>query len=205
MLLYIPAGFHEDSSTRYPLLVFLHGSGESGNDLEKLKAHGPPKILATRSDFPFIVASPQSPSDSRHRRLGTVTLNAMLDELLARLPIDPDRVYLTGISMGGFMTYRWASVDPGRFAAIVPVSGSWNSADACRLKDLPVWAFHGAKDHSVPLDPDQAMIKAINACGGHARITVDPEGDHDDAYWSAVYENKELYDWLLKQRRISPH
>jgi len=199
MLLYLPAGFRVHGAQRYPLLVFLHGSGESGTDLEKLKAHGVPKIVATRRDFPFIVASPQTPAP--YRQLDPLTLTAMLDELLARLPIDRDRVYLTGISMGGTMSYRWASEIPARFAAVVPVSGYGIPEDACRLKDLPIWAFHGAKDHAVPLERDEATIKAINACGGHARITVDPEGDHDDPYWSTVYGNPELYDWLLKQHR----
>jgi predicted peptidase len=103
------------------------------------------------------------------------------------------------------MSYRWASANPTRFAAVVPVSGAGNPEDACRLKDLPVWAFHGAKDHSVPVEREDAMIKAINACGGHARITVDPEGDHDGPYWSTIYGNPELYDWLLKQRRQASH
>jgi predicted peptidase len=203
MLLYLPAGFRVHGAKRYPLLVFLHGSGESGTDLEKLKAHGLPKIVATRSDFPFVVASPQTPAPFWPH--DPVTLNAMLDELLDRLPIDRNRVYLTGISMGGIMSYRWASENPTRFAAVVPVSGSGNPEDACRLKDLPVWAFHGAKDHSVQVEREDGMIKAINACGGHARITVDPEGDHDDPYWSTVYGNPELYDWLLKQRRQASH
>jgi predicted peptidase len=199
MLLYLPAGFRVHGAKRYPLLVFLHGSGESGTDLEKLKMHGLPKIVATRRDFPFIVASPQTPAP--YRQLDSLTLTAMLDELLARLPIDRDRVYLTGISMGGTMSYRWASENPARFAAVVPVSGYGVPEDACRLKDLPIWAFHGAKDHAVAIERDEATIKAINACGGQARFTVDPEGDHDDPYWSTVYGNPELYDWLLKQHR----
>jgi poly(3-hydroxybutyrate) depolymerase len=113
-LLYLPAGFDAHGGTRYPLLIFLHGSGESGEDLEKLKVHGPPKILATRPDFPFIVASPQARNS--FERFDPVTLNAMLDELLEQLPIDPDRVYLTGLSMGGHWTYGWASQHPERFA-----------------------------------------------------------------------------------------
>jgi predicted peptidase len=203
MLLYLPAGFRVHGTKRYPLLVFLHGSAESGIDLEKLKVHGLPKILATRRDFPFVVASPQTPSQLRP--LDPLTLNAMLDELLTQLPLDRDRVYLTGISMGGFMSYQWASENPARFAAIVPVSGAWAPEDACRLKDLAIWAFHGAKDHTVPVERDETMIKAINACGGHAQITVDPDGDHDDLYWSAVYGNSELYDWLLNHRRETSH
>jgi predicted peptidase len=201
LLLYLPAGYDSSGRTRYPLLIFLHGSGESGEDLEKLKAHGPPKILAARADFPFIVASPQARNS--FQRFDPVALNAMLDELLERLPIDPDRVYLTGLSMGGFWTYGWASQHPERFAAIAPVCGMWDPADACRLKDVPVWAFHGAQDPVVPLAGDQVMIDAIKACGGDARLTVYLYTGHDS--WNQAYADPKLYEWLLQQRRHAAH
>ena len=141
-LLYLPAGFDPSGRTRYPLLIFLHGSGESGEDLEKVKVHGPPKLVASKPDFPFIVASPQARNSIE--RFDPATLDAMLDELLEQLPIDPDRVYLTGLSMGGIWTYGWAIQHPERFAAIAPVCGgdarltvylytghdSWNQAYA---------------------------------------------------------------------------
>jgi predicted peptidase len=198
LLLYLPAGFEPHGQTRYPLLVFLHGSGESGHDLERVKVNGPPKLLASRPDFPFIVASPQA-TNSVLRGFDPVMLDAMLDELLARLPIDPDRVYLTGLSMGGIWSYGWASLRPDRFAAIAPVCGSWDGTDACQLRNVPVWAFHGAKDDIVPIGGDQAMVDAINACGGSARLTVYPDAGHDA--WTATYADQSLYDWLLKQRR----
>ena len=141
-LLYLPAGFDPSGRTHYPLLIFLHGSGESGEDLEKVKVHGPPKLVASKPDFPFIVASPQARNSIE--RFDPATLDAMLDELLEQLPIDPDRVYLTGLSMGGMWTYGWAIQHPKRFAAIAPVCGgdarltvylytghdSWNQAYA---------------------------------------------------------------------------
>ncbi|HEX9347534.1 MAG TPA: prolyl oligopeptidase family serine peptidase, partial [Gemmatimonadales bacterium] len=133
LLLYLPAGFDRSGATRYPLLVFLHGSGEAGEDLETLKVLGPPKIVASRADFPFIVASPQARNSIE--RFDPAVLNAMLDELLEQLPIDTERVYLTGVSMGGMWTYAWASQRPDRFAAIAPVCGTWDPADACRFKD----------------------------------------------------------------------
>lgn len=200
LLLYLPAGFDPSGRTRYPLLIFLHGSGESGEDLEKLKAHGPPKVIASKPDFPFIVASPQARSSIE--RFDPVALNAMLDELLEQLPIDPDRVYLTGLSIGGIWTYGWASLHPERFAAIAPVCGLWDQADACRLKDVPVWAFHGAQDPVVPLAGDQVMIDAIKACGGDARLTVYLYTGHDS--WTQTYADPELYRWLLQQRRRAP-
>jgi predicted peptidase len=198
-LLFLPAGFQAHGKTRYPLLIFLHGSGEAGDDLEKVKAHGPPEIVASRPDFPFIVASPQSASDST---FDPVALNVMLDELLARLPIDKDRVYLTGLSLGGIWSYGWASRNPERFAAIAPVCGRWEPDDACRLKDMPTWAFHGALDDAVPIDGDKAMIAAINACGGHAQLSVYPDIGHD--VWDVAYADPKLYEWLLQQRRHAP-
>ena len=198
LLLYLPAGFSTRGATRYPLLIFLHGSGEAGDDLEKVKVNGPPRLVASRPNFPFIVASPQS-THNHLRGFDPVMLNAMLDELLARLPIDPDRVYLTGLSMGGSWSYGWAGVSPERFAAIAPVCGAWDPVDACRLRNVPVWAFHGAKDDIVPIGGDQAMVDAINACGGEARLKVYPEAGHDS--WTSAYADPELYAWLLQQRR----
>ncbi|TLY98491.1 MAG: phospholipase [Gammaproteobacteria bacterium] len=196
-LLYLPAAFDPSGRTRYPLLIFLHGSGESGEDLEKVKVHGPPKLVASKPDFPFIVASPQA--RNHIERFDPATLDAMLDELLEQLPVDPDRIYLTGLSMGGIWTYGWAIRHPERFAAIAPVCGLWDPGDACRLKDVPVWAFHGAQDPVVPLDGDQAMIDAIKACGGDARLTVYLYTGHDS--WNQAYADPEPYTCLLQQRR----
>ncbi len=101
--------------------------------------------------------------------------------------------------MGGIWSYGWASVHPGRFAAIAPVCGAWDPVDACKLKDVPVWAFHGAQDDAVPIAGDQAMVDAINACGGQARISVYPDVGHD--VWNPAYADPQLYAWLLQQHR----
>lgn len=196
-LLFLPAGFRRAAGTRYPLLIFLHGSDEAGDDIERLKNNGPPKLLMSQPDFPFIVASPQARNDVD--RFDPLLLDAMLDELLEQLPIDPDRVYLTGLSLGGMWTYGWSSLRPERFAALAPVSGEWNPADACRTKHIPVWAFHGANDDVVPIGRDQAMVDAIKACGGSVRFSVYPDVGHDA--WTRAYEDPELYRWLLQQRR----
>ena len=196
-LLYLPENFQLHGDRRYPLLIFLHGSGEAGDDLEKVKAHGPPKLAAMRRDLPFIIASPQTPDSEKG--FDPATLNALLDELIERLPIDRERVYLTGLSLGGEWTYGWASLNPERFAAIAPVCGTWTPMMACHLRKVPVWAFHGAQDDVVPLAGDQAMIEAINGCGGQAKLTVYPDTGHDA--WTQAYATDELYDWLLQQRR----
>ncbi len=200
-LLYLPPGFTMHPPTRYPLLIFLHGSGESGRNVQAVAANGPPRLAAEGARLPFIVASPQA-LDER-QGFDPSALNGLLDELLERLPIDPQRVYLTGLSMGGEWTYAWASMNPERFAAIAPVCGAWTPDMSCRLKRVPVWAFHGAKDDVVPVADDRAMIDAINRCGGDARMTEYPDVGHD--VWSVAYANDELYRWLLAHRRDGTH
>ena len=196
-LLYLPAGFDPHDAKKYPLLIFMHGSGESGHDLSRLKGQGPLMIVETQKNFPFILASPQAPES--YAGFDPAVLNAMLDELIERLPIDVERVYLTGLSMGGEWSYGWASMNPGRFAAIAPISGAWDTDAACALKDIPVWAFHGANDDIVPTADDQAMVEAINKCGGHARITIYPDVGH--GAWIPAYADPHLYEWLLEHRR----
>jgi predicted peptidase len=193
-LLFLPEGY-DKGEKKWPLIFFLHGAGESGNDLAKVKVHGPPKIVEQKKDFPFIVVSPQSP------RLGwnIDALNGLLDEVVATYRVDPDRIYLTGLSMGGYGTWALAAAHPKRFAAIVPICGGGNPADAAKLKDLPIWVFHGAKDRAVPLARSEMMVKAIKKAGGNPKFTVYPEAGHDS--WTESYDNPELYTWLLKQKR----
>lgn len=194
-LLYLPPGY-EKNNDRWPVLLFLHGSGERGDDLEKVKIHGPPKLIAAGRELPFVVVSPQSPQ----RGWNILALNALLDDLLATHRIDPDRVYLTGLSMGGRGTWDLAAAYPERFAAIVPICGSGNPQDARKLKDIPTWAFHGAKDEGVLPERSQDMIDAIKKAGGDAKLTVYPNAAHDA--WTEAYNNPELYQWLLQQKRI---
>ena len=192
-LVYLPAGFDAHAHKLYPLLIFLHGSGESGSDITRVKAHGPPEFLDSRADFPFIVVSPQAPDEVRGFELQT--LDALLARILARLPVDRQRIYLTGLSMGGITTYEWAAARPGVFAAIAPVSGVWLTVDGCALKDTPIWAFHGAKDDVVREAEDAAMVAAIKVCGGDVRYTVYPELGH--SAWDPAYADPALYQWLL--------
>lgn len=194
-LLYLPEGFADDGR-RWPLIVFLHGAGERGSDLERVKIHGPPKIVEGKTDFPFIVVSPQAEAG---RSFDGDAVIGLLDEVLRQLPVDEDRIYLTGLSMGGFSAWAWATQEPGRFAAIAPIAAGWSTEDACKVKGVPIWAFHGAKDAVVPVGPHQEMIDAVNACGGDAKMTVYPDADHDS--WTAAYANPELYEWFLQHRQ----
>ncbi len=139
-LLYLPQDYDQRES--WPLLLFLHGSGERGDNLELVKKHGPPKLVAEGRDFPFIIVSPQCPKD---RWWEPIELLALLDDLAGKYKVDADRVYLTGLSMGGFGTWRLAFQAPERFAAIAPICGGGEKYWAKRMASLPVWAFHGAQ------------------------------------------------------------
>ncbi len=193
-LLYLPKDYA--SQDAWPLLLFLHGAGERGDDLELVKKHGPPKRIAAGEDFPFIVVSPQCP---RGRWWEPQELLALLDELGRKYKVDADRVYVTGLSMGGFGTWRLASVAPERFAAIAPICGGGEKSWARQIAQLPVWAFHGAKDTVVPLQRSQEMVDEIQRLGGNVRLTVYPEAGHDS--WTETYNNPDFYQWLLEQRR----
>jgi predicted peptidase len=177
--------------------LFLHGAGESGTDIEKVKATGLPKLLETKTDLPFVVISPQSARGGWNAD----SLNALLDDALAKYKVDPDCVYLTGLSMGGFGTWQLGTAHPERFAAIAPICGGGDPTRASRLKGVPIWAFHGANDNVVPIARTEAMIKALKDAGADPKFTVYPEAGHDS--WTETYNNSELYKWLLEQRRAS--
>lgn len=197
-LLSLPPGYDADADARWPLLVFLHGAGESGSDLEKVKIHGPPKLIAAGGfAHPCIVVSPQCPG----RGWNTDMVAALIDDLCRSYRVDEDRIYLTGLSMGGFGTWALAASRPERFAAIAPICGGGNPADAVKLRGLPIWVFHGAKDAVVPLDASRAMVAALEALGqtDTVRFTVYPEVGHDS--WTATYDDPAFYEWLFAQKR----
>lgn len=194
--LYLPNGYDKDPAKRWPLIIFLHGIGERGNDLALLQVNGIPRKIADGESFPFIIAAPQCPDNDWW---SPDTINALLDELIERHRVDEDRVYLTGLSMGGFGTWSTAAQYPGRFAAIAPICGGGNAFMANNLKHTPTWAFHGAKDETVPIKRSQEMVDALKACGGEVKFTVYPEAGHDS--WSMAYNTPELYQWFLQHRR----
>jgi len=195
-LLYLPQNFSERGK-QWPLLIFQHGSGERGADIEKVKVHGPPKIAEQKDDFPFMLVSPQCPEN---QRWSVETLNLLLDEVMSNLPIDEDRVYLTGLSMGGFGTWNLALQHPDRFAAIAPICGGGSFDGIRQLKDMPIWVFHGAKDDVVPLNESQRMVDELRRIGNDkVKFTVYPDANHDS--WTETYANPELYKWFLEQRR----
>jgi len=197
-LLYLPNGYQQqDTLNKWPLLIFLHGSGERGDDLEKVKKHGPPKLIEQGKKFPFIVISPQA---SLEQRWSTADLYALLQSCKQKYRVDADRIYLTGLSMGGFGTWSLAMEHPEEFAAIVPICGGGDTADIWKLRHTAVWCFHGAKDRNVPLAFSQKMISALQVYNPSAKLTVYPDAEHDS--WTATYNNDSLYQWLLLQKKF---
>lgn len=183
---------------KLPLLLFLHGAGERGDDLERVKVHGIPSFLKRQSQLPFLLAAPLCPKEITWLKKSDDLL-ALLEELCSLYPVDETRIYLTGLSMGGYGTWDLAIKRPERFAAIVPICGGGDKKLASRLKDVPVWAFHGAEDQIVPPEESKEMVQAVKACGGSARLTVYPQVDH--RAWPQTYEDDEMYGWLFAQRR----
>jgi predicted peptidase len=199
-LLYLPADYGKDVDKKWPLIMFLHGSGERGSDVNKVKVHGPPKLVSGKDDpmaDRFIVVSPQCPDG---KWWNPDDLNMLLKDVTNTYHIDPDRLYLTGLSMGGFGTWDWAVHDPGRFAAIAPMCGGGDPQRVRAIKSLPVWVFHGEKDPTVPIQRSQDMVDALKKAGNEqVKFTRYPEAGHD--CWTASYANPELYSWFLEHKR----
>lgn len=193
-LVYLPKDYEERES--WPLLLFLHGAGERGDDLEQVKRHGPPKLIAQGKEFPFVVISPQCPPD---RWWEPTELVALLDDAAGNYKVDPDRVYVTGLSMGGFGTWRLAFFVPNRFAAIAPICGGGEKYWSKAIAHLPIWAFHGAKDALIPAERSESMVDAVKKDGGNPKLTIYPDADHDS--WTQAYNDPQLYQWLLEQKR----
>lgn len=195
-LLWLPSDYKKEKSKTFPLLIFLHGSGERGDSLELVKKNGPPSFVENSPDFPFIMVSPQCPIDTRWN---TGDLQLMLEKIKHKYRIDPTRIYLTGLSMGGFGTWAWACGYPNQFAAIAPVCGGGDVQFARELKNTPVWAFHGEEDPVVPVKRTIEMVEAVKAIGGTVRMTIYPGVGHDS--WVNAYSEEELYSWLLEHVR----
>jgi dienelactone hydrolase len=195
-LLFLPEGYKKEEGKKWPLMLFLHGSGERGTVLDSVKKHGPPKIVETQKNFPFIVVSPQCPPNQRWY---PPVLDALLEEVIGQHNVDTDRMYLTGLSMGGYGTWDYATQYPNRFAAIVPICGGGDPEKAWSIRNLPIWVFHGAKDQAVPVKQSEDMVEALQKAGNNAKFTVYPNAGHDS--WTETYNNPELYEWLLSHKR----
>jgi predicted esterase len=211
-LIDLPAGYAH-TNLKTPVLLFLHGSGERGDDLEQLRHNGPPKMVETENAVSHIFRGQSTPKwvpgmivVSPQCRAGewwcAQDLAALLDEVEDKYRVDRDRIYVTGLSMGGYGAWELAEEYPDRFAAIAPVCGAGNPDAANKLRNLPTWVFHGERDTVVPFKRSQDMVNALKQAGGRVRFTPYPDRGHD--CWTPTYANPELYEWMLKQKRGAP-
>ncbi|HZK82535.1 MAG TPA: prolyl oligopeptidase family serine peptidase [Humisphaera sp.] len=199
-LLSIPTDYNKEATKKWPLILFLHGSGERGSNIDKVKQHGPPKIVDKDKDSvlakEFIVVSPQCPAGQWWKGDDLI---ALLDDVQKRYHVDDDRVYVTGLSMGGFGTWELGSAYPDRFAAIAPMCGGGRPELARRMKNLPIWVFHGEADGAVPFARSVEMVEALKKAGNDVKFTSYPGVGHD--CWTQSYANPELYTWFLSHKR----
>jgi predicted peptidase len=205
-LLFLPKGYDAHDAKRWPLIMFLHGAGERGTDIWRTAVHGPTKFIEKNPDFPFIFVSPQCPEG--HKWSDEIVLG-LLDSVIAQYAVDTNRIYLTGLSMGGYGTWSLATTYPERFAAVAPICGGEGNigavltmsdkAKAPALKKLPIWAFHGGKDPVVAVEESERMVKILKESGNSdVNLTVYPEASHNS--WTETYNNPALYQWFLKHQ-----
>jgi len=202
-LLYLPERYGHDPTQRWPLILFLHGRGESGTDPQVIKNYGLPRLIDEQSHFSFVVVSPQCSDETRWTDHAD-ELIALLDNTISNFAVDQSRVYLTGLSMGGEGAWYLGTLHPSRFAAIVPICGPIPEfpgfpEKVCALQDVPIWVFHGAKDDRVPVSNSEVLAATLKESGGNVRLTIYPEAGHNS--WDAAYSDPELYQWFLKHTR----
>jgi len=203
-LLYAPAAIGNNRSREWPLIVFLHGYGERGADPKLLTAQPLPRTLARTTSFPAIVVSPQLPLQFTGWSEMIEPVDALLQRLVAHYPVDRRRLYLTGLSTGGFGTWTYALRHPRRFAALVPIAGGYEPGgvprNICALRNVPIWVFHGALDTIITPYHSEILVQALRACGSKVvRFTVYAGVDHFGS-WPRAYASPALWRWLFSQR-----
>ncbi|HEV3438304.1 MAG TPA: alpha/beta hydrolase-fold protein [Gemmata sp.] len=198
-VVFVPKDY--DGTKEYPVILFLHGSGETkGGSKMPVEVGIGTAIKEHEKTFSFITVIPQSEkrgwgaiSDDGKRAL------AILDEVMKEYKTDSKRVYLTGLSMGGFGTWSLAAAHPDKWAAIVPICGGGNPKDAEKIKNIPCWCFHGDADTAVLVQRSRDMIDALKKAGGEPKYTEYPKVGHNS--WDKAYGTDELYTWLLDQKK----
>lgn len=188
----------EDAKGKKPLIVFLHGSGERGNDLEKVKVHGPFKYLKDHKLDAYVLA-PQCPDEEVWDQ---EVLYRLIQKIVKENNIDSKRIYVTGMSMGGWGAWQLAFAHPDAFAALVPICGFADSVpmiEDCKMKNLPIRIFHGLMDNVVEVEYAIAIYRKLKPCGGDIELTIFDDANHDS--WTRVYDNKDIYEWMLKQSK----
>jgi predicted peptidase len=197
-LVYLPEEY-STSAKEWPLLFFLHGSGEAGIAPDTLRRHGIPRLIDHGLRLPAVVVSPQSNPAGPPWNWPTDTLDILFKFITNRYRIDTSRVYLSGLSYGGHGVWQWAIAHPQRFAALAPLCGWADTIQAARLTNVPIWEFHGIRDSIVPVLAAQALERVIRNAGGTIAFTCYPNLGH--SIWRETYGNKELFEWMFRQQR----
>lgn len=196
--LYLPNEYDAKPAEKWPLVLFLHGSGERGDDLEKVKIHGPPKLVGQGKEFPFVLISPQCPTGKGWK---ADELDKLVDELSKSLRVDRQRMCVTGLSMGGSGTWALISAQPEKYAAAMPLCGRGDLDASEKIAKTPIWVLVGDQDKAETVQNCRDMAAALKKAGGEAKLTVYPDEGHD--CWTATYDNPEVYQWLLSHRRAT--
>jgi antitoxin component YwqK of YwqJK toxin-antitoxin module/predicted esterase len=197
-LLYLPGEYEKNLQNTWPLIIYLHDGSSRGDDLEKVKENGLPGVIEKGKDFAFIIVSPQCPD----KKTWAVDnwFPSFLEELKRKYRIDLGRIYLTGVGLGGEGVWDLAIKYPETFAAIAPGGGSTGALNfpvqARRIKHIPAWVFHGARDLLVPVNESETMVASLKSCGGDVTFEVFPEAGHSP-FTNEVYGEQFLYEWFL--------
>lgn len=208
-----------DPTATYPLVIFLHGAGERGDDNAAQLKHGMKEFCSPkrREDLPCYVLAPQCPDDQQWTEVDWTLptmlqpkeasnslklVLALVDEMIGNAAIDTKRIYITGLSMGGYGTWDAIARRPNFFAAAVPICGGADTTTASKISHMPIWCFHGAKDNVVTVDLSRKMMDALKQDGGTPKYTEYPEAKHDS--WTTTYENADMHKWMFAQRLKPP-
>ncbi len=198
--LYYPENYETEPEKKFPILLFLHGGGDSGDSLGAIKRSGPPKMIVEGKKFPFLILAPQNPYQKKW--WNTRAVNQLLDSIVATNRIDKKRIYLTGLSRGGGAAWEMAVQYPSKFAALAVVCGMTPVPYAAWIdKKMPIWVFHGEKDKSVPFTESETMVNRLQAIGYDVKFTKYPDVGHES--WVKAYQTEELYEWFMQQQRLN--
>ena len=202
-LLYVPEDY--DTNHQYPLILFMHGVGETGPRLDILKNQVIPKLIEDGQDYPFIIASPHL-NYNQFWDQETDTVASFIAQLQSEFPIDPDRIYIAGLSLGGSGAWHFALSYPELPAAVVSMAGFYDygsnkvPSNICDVASIPFWVVHGGRDETVPLTWEQSLVDALMECGAEVQFTVYPDADHTQTFVQG-FADPALYAWLLEQHR----
>lgn len=196
--LHLPPNHDPNAAEKYPLILFLHGLGERGDDPTKIKIYGMPFVTWRDESFPFITVSPVCPLDRMWSGYVDEVM-ALLADCIGRYNADPKRIYLTGLSMGGNGVWALALRYPDRFAALAPICGWGDESQVHRLKDKPIWMVHGELDKIVPVEESEKLYRELMSYGApHVTYMTYSHTGHN--VWDEAYDNPDLYTWLLSHQ-----